>query len=687
MKKNGLILFLMTLALVMTMGFTGYLKSEAAKSAEQAIAVGIDVSKYQETIDWAQVAASGVKFAFVRVGTSRGMDELFAANMAGAAAAGIKTGVYIYSYALTPEEAAMEAAAVISAIDPFVVNMPVVIDVEDKIQKNLPAATLSAIVNQFAAVVQEAGYYPMVYSSKSWFDKQLVGVNCGKWVAQWSSACARDDAFFWQASCTGSVPGIKGDVDVDYQFVDLSSVIIPYGFVGRDGYYYFYHNYKMLRSQFVDYNGFRYYVDERGRKLVSCYPQLGDAIFGFDAEGRMITGWHNIGEERYYFAQDGRMATGLTQVGAQIFLFREDGRLYRGWYNDGVHVCYFDATDGHMAMGLTAIGGEGYYFDANGYQQLGWIAEGPYMYYFNPATNGTMVHAPAKAERIRFAIGDGIYCFDEQGHMSVGMLPVEGNIYYFNPENGRMLTGLLPLADGQYLFDPASGAMLTGMQNVGTGLAYFDPATGKQQVGFVPVKGSIYYFDPSTGVMLTGLQVIGTAKYYFDPASGVMLTGLQTIGGVNFYFDPATGAMLTGVQNVGGQFFFFDPVTGGMMTGVQTIGGVNFYFDPVTGAMATGTQVIGGNVYYFDPTTGGQVFGMVGIGTGAFYFDPDLNGAMLHDTVKVIDGVAYQFLPDGQAMVINTVAAPGLTATTATGTATATGATTATGAATAATSR
>ena len=63
------------------------------------IAKGIDVSKYNGAIDWGAVARSGVKFAFIRVGsTYSGIDPTFDYNMRSAQANGIKTGVYIYSY-------------------------------------------------------------------------------------------------------------------------------------------------------------------------------------------------------------------------------------------------------------------------------------------------------------------------------------------------------------------------------------------------------------------------------------------------------------------------------------------------------------------------------------------------------------------------------------------------------------
>lgn len=99
---------------------------------------GIDVSKYQGAIDWQAVAQSGVSFAFIKVGSTKsGIDPYFSYNMLAAQQAGIKTGVYIYSYAKSVEEAAVEAQFVLSAIQDFQVSYPVVWDVEDNVQKSL----------------------------------------------------------------------------------------------------------------------------------------------------------------------------------------------------------------------------------------------------------------------------------------------------------------------------------------------------------------------------------------------------------------------------------------------------------------------------------------------------------------------------------------------------------------------
>ena len=64
---------------------------------------GIDVSKYQGDIDWNKVKDSGVKFVWIKA-TEGGdhTDEKFAANWAGAKAAGIPRGAYHFVYWCRP---------------------------------------------------------------------------------------------------------------------------------------------------------------------------------------------------------------------------------------------------------------------------------------------------------------------------------------------------------------------------------------------------------------------------------------------------------------------------------------------------------------------------------------------------------------------------------------------------------
>ena len=90
---------------------------------------GIDVSRYQGTIDW-EKAAKGKDFAIVRAGYGRyenQADPCLKANIEGAYRAGLKNlGVYWYSYAASEEEARKEAETCIAVIAPYKEKLNVV---------------------------------------------------------------------------------------------------------------------------------------------------------------------------------------------------------------------------------------------------------------------------------------------------------------------------------------------------------------------------------------------------------------------------------------------------------------------------------------------------------------------------------------------------------------------------------
>ncbi|MCR5580404.1 MAG: hypothetical protein K6F66_02345 [Pseudobutyrivibrio sp.] len=192
---------------------------------------GIDVSKYQGKIDWAQ-AKSAVNFAIIRCGY-RGMydgqlheDPYFYTNMSGAKGNGVSVGVYIYSTALNEAEAVQEASmAVAMAQKAGGCSYPIYIDMEDKTrgQSSLSTAQRMAILNAFVSTVQSSGYKAGVYCSKNWMtslmDANSVPGSCSVWIAQYNTSCTYGGRKnMWQYSSKGSVPGIKGYVDMDKSF-------------------------------------------------------------------------------------------------------------------------------------------------------------------------------------------------------------------------------------------------------------------------------------------------------------------------------------------------------------------------------------------------------------------------------------------------------------------------------------
>ena len=117
------------------------------------------------------------------------------------------------------------------------------------------------VVMTFCAMIDAAGYYPMVYSSKNWYLTRLGDVPYDKWVAQYSTVCDYPGAVcVWQKADTARIPGIAGNVDIDYLYKDYSNLIIPEGFINHYNYIRYYRNYKM-QTGWIAVNGLRYHMD------------------------------------------------------------------------------------------------------------------------------------------------------------------------------------------------------------------------------------------------------------------------------------------------------------------------------------------------------------------------------------------------------------------------------------------
>ncbi len=207
------------------------------------ITLGIDVSKYQGTIDWEKVKAAGVDFAMVRVGyRAKATGEIFEDptaryNMQEAGAAGIKIGAYFFSSAVTKEEAQAEAAFTEEIIAKYKITYPVAFNCEDfrspdSRQYGLDSATRTELACAFLDEIASAGYTPMFYASKgelegsAQWDTQTLEAKYKIWVAQYpekpypeTNASTYSRAHdMWQYTSQGTVDGIakKTDVNIAY---------------------------------------------------------------------------------------------------------------------------------------------------------------------------------------------------------------------------------------------------------------------------------------------------------------------------------------------------------------------------------------------------------------------------------------------------------------------------------------
>ncbi len=191
------------------------------------VMLGIDVSHWQNEIDWS-MAKEDIDFAILNLGYGQDIesqdDAQFKRNVKQCEKYGIPYGVYIYSYATTPEGAEGEADHVLRVIKNCKLSFPVYYDIEDKAQKELSPEELGAVAEAFCSKIINAGYEVGIYANRNWWTTKLtdpVFDNSGwyRWVAQYNTECTYDGLYtMWQYSDTGSISGINGNVDMNFWY-------------------------------------------------------------------------------------------------------------------------------------------------------------------------------------------------------------------------------------------------------------------------------------------------------------------------------------------------------------------------------------------------------------------------------------------------------------------------------------
>lgn len=202
--------------------------------------VGVDVSSYQQKIDWERVAGAGVQFAMLRAGyrgyTEGGLfeDEYFRQNAEQALAAGLEVGVYFFSQAVSEEEAEEEGRFVLELIKGYDITYPVVFDWERQYgetsrTENVDGGTMTACAVAFCEVIEEAGYLPMVYFNPAMGYDELDLERLMEWpfwlahyTEGWEFTGFKYDFAMWQYTEDGQVAGIEGEVDLNLCLTDLS---------------------------------------------------------------------------------------------------------------------------------------------------------------------------------------------------------------------------------------------------------------------------------------------------------------------------------------------------------------------------------------------------------------------------------------------------------------------------------
>jgi lysozyme len=236
----------------------GAVTASTASTAEAGSqAIGIDVSRFQKTIDWPSVAGAGVRFAFVQASRGSGVDctvkpeqcgadPYYATNRTGAEAVGIRVGAYHRAFATgsTVEAARADAAAEAEVFLTTVGSLQSgelipVLDVETPFT-GMTATTLRTWIRVFVKRVNaRLGRKPMIYTNAtSWAatgnTREFAKAKYPLWVAQWGVSkpsvpagnWAGHGYSVWQYTSSGSVAGITGRVDMDKLGTGLAKITV-----------------------------------------------------------------------------------------------------------------------------------------------------------------------------------------------------------------------------------------------------------------------------------------------------------------------------------------------------------------------------------------------------------------------------------------------------------------------------
>ncbi len=202
---------------------------------ENAVQLGIDVSKWNKEIDWESVRAAGVDFAIIRCGY-RGSktgalveDPYFKKNVEAAEAAGIKVGIYFFTQATNEIEAVEEASMALMLCRNYKLALPIFIDTEgaggNGRADGLGVETRTAVCEAFCRTIENSGFNAGVYASKNWFINNLSTENLSDytiWLAQYSREATYDGRYdLWQYTSAGTIEGIETRVDLNMCYKDF----------------------------------------------------------------------------------------------------------------------------------------------------------------------------------------------------------------------------------------------------------------------------------------------------------------------------------------------------------------------------------------------------------------------------------------------------------------------------------
>ncbi len=234
-------------------------------ACDTPLAHGLDVSKYNHEyvggqylpLDFEAIKAAGFDFVILKIGSSPrtgedgvakgGIEPTFEQDYAAAKAAGLDVGVYFYTYSLTAEETAQDAALLMQWLEGKTLEYPVYFDIEDASFDALSRKEVTDLCVTFISALQEKRWFGALYTNNNWlvnrlqndkvtflFDLWYARYPAGEGPFEWNSEKYGEQLGMWQYTCTGKIPSVSDRLtfDFNYAYKDYPAIIKNLGYNG-----------------------------------------------------------------------------------------------------------------------------------------------------------------------------------------------------------------------------------------------------------------------------------------------------------------------------------------------------------------------------------------------------------------------------------------------------------------------
>mgnify|MGYP000083251407 CR=1 FL=1 len=570
----------------------------------RAISKGIDVSYHNGTIDWKRVKQSEVEYAIIRCGYGTNDksqdDKKWEENVKGCTDNNIPYGVYLYSYADTVEKASSEADHAIRLLQGKKFKYPVYYDLEeDAIRKKLSKTEIANIAKTFCNKLSAKGYTVGIYANKDWFTNYLTDScfnNWTKWVAQYNTVCNYQGKYdMWQCSSTGRVPGISGNVDLNYSYSPFENsygggntnnggTTTKYsdGLNEIEGELYYFKNNRIDTSYtgLAQYGNEWYYI-ENGKVnwnytglaqhgIEWFYIEKGKLNWNhsgiveynnqwfYVVKGRLDWNYTGLGQSDndWYYIVNGRVNwgyTGLVQRGIEWF-YIENGKL--NWNHSGIveyNNQWFYVERGRLNWNYTGLGqsGNDWYYIVGGRVNWGYtglVQKGNEWFYIENGKLDWSYTGLVQKGNEWFFVREGRLDWNYTG------LACYKDAYYY-VKNGRLdwsYSGYAQIdGQGEY-YEVRNGRMVGG------------PLAKMQSVANNQASSTNYIMivDRSThrvGVFKGRKNSWTNVKYYkccVGKPSTPTISGTYTVGSKGKYFDTGTKGRCWYYTQISGNYLF-----------------------------------------------------------------------------------------------------------------------------------